>query len=148
MTFKQLVLNKRFRATVVSSIHFFFQIFCFLQYDRDGTRLCLLLKCRTEEGLINVYRYLRAHEHKSKCGRMLADGEMMTCLRKTILTNSYYLEQSSMSNKTISGTISITLPILTPPSPIKLTRDQLQRRRAEIKKISKEPYDENNNEFM
>jgi hypothetical protein len=76
---------------------------------------------------------------------MLADGEIVTCLRNTILNNSYYLEQSIMSNKTISGTLSITLPILTPPSPIKLTRDQLQMRRAEINKICKEPYDENNN---
>jgi hypothetical protein len=89
--------------------------------------------------MINVYRYLRAHEHKSKCGRMLADGEIVTCLRNTILNNSYYFDQSIMSNKTINGAINITLPILTPPTPIKLTRDQLQIRRAEIKKIYKEP---------
>jgi hypothetical protein len=95
--------------------------------------------------MINIYRYLRAHEHKSKCGRMLADGEIITCLRKTILNNTNYLDQSILSNRTTSGAISITLPILTPPSPIKLTRNQLQMRRAEINKISKEPYDENNN---
>jgi hypothetical protein len=88
--------------------------------------------------MINIYRYLRAHEHKSKRGRMLADGEIITCLRNTILSNNSFLDQSTMSSKTISGTISITLPILTPPSPIKLTRNQLQMRRAEINKISKE----------
>ena len=96
--------------------------------------------------MINVYRYLRAHEHKSKCGRMLADGEIVTCLRNTILSNTDYLEQSIMSNRTTSATISITLPILTPPSPIKLSRDQLQIRRAEIKKISRDPYDETINQ--
>ncbi|CAF1227931.1 unnamed protein product [Adineta ricciae] len=127
LTFKQLVLNKRLRATV---------------YDRDGTRICILLKCQTDEGNINVYRYLRAHEHKSPHGRMLADGEIITCLRNTILsnTNNSYFDQSIQSNRTIS----LTLPTLTPPSPIKLTRDQLQIRRAEINKICKEPSNENN----
>lgn len=77
---------------------------------------------------------------------MLADGEIVTCLRNTILNNSYYLEQSIMSSKTFSGGMNITLPVLTPPSPIKLTRDQLQIRREEIKKIYKEPFDENNDQ--
>ncbi len=109
--------------------YFFFLLFIlFIQYDRDGTRICILLKCKIEEGIINVYRYLRAHEHKSKSGRILADGEIVTCLRNTILNNSYYLDQS----------------IILPPSPIKLTRDQLDLRRTEIKKI----YDENNNQSM
>jgi hypothetical protein len=76
---------------------------------------------------------------------MLPDGDIVTCLRDTIHNNSSYLDQSLISNKTTSATISVTLPILTPPSPIKLTRDQLQIRRAEINKIYKEPYDENNN---
>jgi len=117
----------------------FYYSYLIIQYDRDGTRICVLLKCKIEEGMINIYRYLRAHEHKSKRGRMLADGEIITCLRNTILNNSYYFDQSIMSNKTINGAINITLPILTPPTPIKLTRDQLQIRRAEIKKIYKEP---------
>jgi hypothetical protein len=95
--------------------------------------------------MINIYRYLRAHEHKSKCGRMLADGEIVPCLRNTLLNNTNYLDQSIISNKTMSGAISITLPISTPPSPIKLTRNQLHIRRAEIDKIYKEPYDEHNN---
>ncbi len=93
------------------------------------------MKCQTEEGIVNVYRYLRAHEHRSKSGRVLADGEIISCLRKTILNNTDYLEQSLMSSKTTSAAISVTLPILTPPSPIKLSRDQLQMRRAEIKRI-------------
>jgi hypothetical protein len=92
------------------------------------------LKCQTEEGIINVYRYLRAYEHKSKSGRMLADGEIITCLRNTILNNTDYLEQSLMSGKTTSAAMSI----ITPPSPIKLSRDQLQMRRAEIKRIYKD----------
>ncbi|UJR08714.1 hypothetical protein I4U23_012971 [Adineta vaga] len=127
LTFKQLVLNKRLRATV---------------YDRDGTRICILLKCKTDEGIINVYRYLRAHEHKSQHGRMLADGEIISCLRNTILSNNNtsYFDQSFLSSKTTS----VTLPILTPPSPIKLTRNQLQIRRAEINKICHESTDENN----
>lgn len=66
---------------------------------------------------------------------MLADGEIITCLRNTILNNSYSFEQSILSN----NIMSITLPILTPPSPIKLTHDQLQIRRAEIQKF----YDNN-----
>lgn len=106
-----------------------------VQYDRDGTRLCVLLKCQTDEGMINVYRYLRAHEHRSNAGRMLADGEIVSCLRNIIPSNSSYLEQSTLSN---SAVISMTLPVLTPPSPIKLSRDQWQTRRAEIKKISRE----------
>ena len=120
LTFKQLVLNKRLRATV---------------FDRDGTRLCVLLKCKTDEGTVNVYRYLRAHEHKSSQGRMLPDGEIVSCLRHTIVNHSHSLDQSFNS----TGAISVTLPILTPPSPIKLTRNQLQIRRAEINKISQRP---------
>ncbi len=112
----------------------FYYSYLIIQYDRDGTRICVLLKCKIEEGMINIYRYLRAHEHKSKRGRMLADGEIITCLRNTILNNNSFLDQSTMSSKTIS----ITLPILTPPSPIKLTRNQLEMRRAEINKMSKE----------
>lgn len=118
-----------------------------IQYDRDGTRLCVLLKCQTEEGIVNVYRYLRAHEHRSKSGRMLADGEIITCLRKTILNNTDYLEQSLMSSKTTSAAISVTLPILTPPSPIKLSRDQLQMRRAEIKRICNDTVKANQKSF-
>ncbi|CAF1325286.1 unnamed protein product [Adineta steineri] len=129
LTFKQLVLNKRLYATI---------------YDRDGTRICILLKCKTDEGTINVYRYLRAHEHKSKHGRMLADGEIIACLRNTILNNNSYLDQSAISNKTYSG----TLPILTPPSSIKLTQNQLQIRRAEINEICKKSYNENQIEAM
>jgi hypothetical protein len=41
--------------------------------------------------------------------------------------------------------MSLTLPILSPPSPIKLTRDQIEIKREEIKKIFKTPSDENNN---
>ena len=114
-----------------------------LQYDRDGHRLCVLLKCKTEEGTINIYRYLRAHEHKSREGRMLADGDIVTCLQHTILNNSSYLDQSLVSSKTNSAAISVTLPILTPPSPIRLTREQLQVRRAQISQIFQEPHDDN-----
>ncbi|UJR37513.1 hypothetical protein I4U23_030215 [Adineta vaga] len=130
LTFKQLVMHKRLRATV---------------YDRDGTRLCVLLKCKTEEGIINVYRYLRAHEHKSKRGRMLDDGDIVQCLHNTIFNNSNSLEQSTISNRSMNTTMNLTLPILTPPSPIKLTRDQFEVRREEIQKIFRESQDENNN---
>ncbi|CAF0778985.1 unnamed protein product [Rotaria sp. Silwood1] len=133
LTFKQLVLHKRLRATV---------------YDRDGNRICVLLKCKTEEGIINVYRYLRAHEHKSKNGRMLDDGAIVQCLHNTIFNNSNSGYQSTISNKSMNTSINLTLPILSPPSPIKLTRDQLEIRRKEIKKIYKEPYDENNNSMI
>ncbi|CAF0899639.1 unnamed protein product [Rotaria sordida] len=129
LTFKQLVLHKRLHATI---------------YDRDGARICVLLKCKTEEGIVNVYRYLRAHEHKSKNGRMLDDGTIVQCLHNTIfnINNSGY--QSTISNKSMNTSINLTLPILSPPSSIKLTRDQLEIRRKEIKRIYKEPYDENN----
>ncbi|CAF0833000.1 unnamed protein product [Adineta steineri] len=130
LTFKQLVLHKRLRATV---------------YDRDGTRICVLLKCKTEEGIVNVYRYLRAHEHKSKRGRMLDDGDIVQCLHNTIFNSTNSFDQSTLSNKTINNSMNLTLPILSPPSPIKLTRDQLEIRREEIQKIYKESYDEDNN---
>lgn len=107
--------------------------FLHFQYDRDGTRLCVLLKCRTDEGVINVYRYLRAHEHKSHQGRMLADGDIVSCLKETIINHSQTsLDQSLTSSKTNS----VTLPILTPPSPVKLTPNQWEKRRAELRKLS------------
>ena len=118
LTFKQLVANKRLRATV---------------FDRDGTRLCILLKCQTDEGLINVYRYLRAHEHKSHLGRMLPDGDIVSCLRETIVNHSQISFDHSLTS---SKTLSVTLPILSPPSPLKLTRTQWEKRRAELQKIS------------
>jgi hypothetical protein len=40
--------------------------------------------------------------------------------------------------------MNLTLPILSPPSPIKLTYEQIEIKREEIKKILKEPIDENN----
>jgi len=126
LTFKQLVLHKRLRITV---------------YDKDNSRLCVLLKCKTEEGIVNVYRYLRAHEHKSKGGRILDDGDIVQCLHNTIFNNSNSFDQSIIKNTSMS----LTLPILSPPSPIKLTRDQIEIKREEIKKIFKTPSDENNN---
>ncbi|CAF3359279.1 unnamed protein product [Rotaria socialis] len=133
LTFKQLVLNKRLRATV---------------YDRDNNHICVLLKCKTDEGMVNVYRYLRAHEHKSKNGRMLDDGAIVQCLHNTIFNTSNSSYQSSICNKSMNTSISLTLPILSPPSPIKLTRDQIEMRRREIKRIFKEPLDENNNTML
>ncbi|CAF3830326.1 unnamed protein product [Rotaria magnacalcarata] len=133
LTFKQLVLNKRLRATV---------------YDRDNNHICVLLKCKTDEGTVNVYRYLRAHEHKSKNGRMLDDGAIVQCLHNTIFNTSNSSYQSSICNKSMNTSISLTLPILSPPSPIKLTRDQIEMRRKEIKRIYKEPLDENNNTML
>jgi len=126
LTFKQLVLHKRLRATV---------------YDKDGSRLCILLKCKTEEGIVNVYRYLRAHEHKSKGGRMLDDGDIVQCLHNTIFNNSNSFDQTIITNTSMN----LTLPILSPPSPIKLTRDQIEIKREEIKKFYKTSLDENNN---
>jgi hypothetical protein len=105
----------------------------------------VLLKCQTEEGMVNVYRYLRAHEHKSKRGRMLDDGDIVQCLHNTIFNNSNSFDQSTISNKSFNTSLNITLPILLPPSSIKLTHDQLETRRAEINKIYNESYDENNN---
>ena len=52
---------------------------------------------------------------------MLTDGEIITCLHN----------QSEILN-------------ITPPSPIKLTREQLQIRHEEINKIYRETSDENN----
>ncbi|CAF0884897.1 unnamed protein product [Adineta ricciae] len=129
LTFKQLVMHKRLRATV---------------YDRDGTRICVLLKCKTDEGIINVYRYLRAHEHKSKRGRMLDDGDIVQCLHNTIFNNSNVFEQTTVSNRSMNTTMNLTLPILSPPSPIQLTRDQVELRREEIKKILRDSPDEIN----
>lgn len=100
------------------------------------------MKCRTDEGTINVYRYLRAHEHRSKTGRMLPDGDIVSCLRHTILNQTHSLDQSSFSTKTMS----VTLPILNPPPSVRLTAEQLQQRRAQIKKISQETLDENSHE--
>jgi len=40
--------------------------------------------------------------------------------------------------------MNLTLPILSPPSPIKLTYEQIEIKREEIKKILKESIDENN----
>jgi hypothetical protein len=40
--------------------------------------------------------------------------------------------------------MNVTLPILSPPSPIKLTHDQIEIKREEIKKILNETIDENN----
>jgi hypothetical protein len=91
------------------------------------------LKCKTEEGIVNVYRYLRAHEHKSKRGRMLDDGDIVQCLHNTIFNNSNSFDQSIIS-------MNLTIPILSPPSTIKLTDDQIEIKREEIKKI----YDESN----
>ncbi len=88
---------------------------------------------------------MRAHEHKSKRGRMLDDGDIVQCLHDTIFNSSNSFDQSTISNKSINISMNLTLPILSPPSPIKLTRDQLEIRRDEIKKIYKEPYDQNNN---
>ncbi|CAF3514270.1 unnamed protein product, partial [Adineta steineri] len=96
-------------------------------------------------GIVNVYRYLRAHEHKSKRGRMLDDGDIVQCLHNTIFNSTNSFDQSTLSNKTINNSMNLTLPILSPPSPIKLTRDQLEIRREEIQKIYKESYDEDNN---
>lgn len=110
MTFKQLALHRRFHATV---------------YDRDGTRICILLKCRTDEGIINVYRYLRAHEHRSQFGRLLADGEIVHSLKETISMRNHSFPQ-------------------TPPTPIQLTREQLKQRRSEIEKLFRESIDVEN----
>ncbi len=87
-----------------------------------------------------MYRYLRAHEHKSKGGRMLDDGDIVQCLHHTIFNNSNSFDQSTIMNTSFN----LTLPILSPPSPVKLTRDQMEIKREEIKKIYQEPLDENN----
>ena len=114
-----------------------------VQYDRDSTRLGVLLKCKTEEGTVNVYRYLRAHEHKSKRGRMLEDGDIVACLHNTIFhSSSSSLDQSTLFNKSVNTSMNLTLPILSPPSPIQLTLDELKIRRAEIKKISNDSYED------
>lgn len=76
---------------------------------------------------------------------MLDDGAIVQCLHNTIFHNSSSCSQSTMSNKSMNGSMNLTLPILTPPSPIKLTHDQLEIRRKEIKRIYKEPYDDDNN---
>lgn len=70
---------------------------------------------------------------------MLDDGDIVQCLHNTIFNNSNSFEQSIISN----NSMNLTLPILSPPSPIKLTRDQIEIKREEIKKISKEPLDDN-----
>ncbi len=80
---------------------------------------------------MNVYRYLRAHEHKSKIGRMLDDGDIVQCLQNTIFNNSNSFDQSIISNMSMN----LTRPILSPPLPIKLTREQIENKREEIKKI-------------
>ena len=103
-----------------------------------------MLKCKTDEGIINVYRYLRAHEHKSKRGRMLDDGDIVQCLHNTIFNNSNVFEQTAISNRSMNTTMNLTLPILSPPSPIQLTRDQMELRREEIKKILRDSQDEIN----
>ena len=113
-----------------------------VQYDRDSKRLGVLLKCKTEEGTVNVYRYLRAHEHKSKRGRMLEDGDIVACLHNTIFHSSSSLDQSTLFNKSGNTSMNLTLPILSPPSPIQLTLDQLKIRRAEIKKVSNDSYED------
>lgn len=65
---------------------------------------------------------------------MLDDGDIVQCLHNTIVNHSNSFEQSILS----TNSINLTLPILTPPSPIKLTRDQIEIKREEIKKIYKE----------
>jgi hypothetical protein len=102
------------------------------------------LKCSSNEGTINVYRYLRAREHRSSHGRMLNDGDIVSCLRETIVNHSHSLDQSFVS----TGALSLTLPILTPPSPIRLTRTQVELRRAEINKIYRDPIDEQQNQTL
>jgi hypothetical protein len=72
---------------------------------------------------------------------MLDDRDIVQCLHNAIFNNSNSFEQSIISN----NSMNLTLPILTPPSPIKLTRDQIEIKREEIKKISKETLEEINN---
>jgi len=72
---------------------------------------------------------------------MLDDRDIVQCLHNTIFNNSNSFEQSIISN----NSMNLTLPILTPPSQIKLTRDQIEIKREEIKKISKETLEEINN---
>ena len=89
------------------------------------------MKCRTEEGVINVYRYLRAHEHRAKGGRMLDDGDIVQCLHNTIFHKNTSLDQSTISSRSTN----FTIPTLTPPSPVKLTGEQMKIKREEIKKL-------------
>jgi len=105
--------------------------YLYFQYDKDHSRLCILLKCRTVEGLVNVYRYLRAHEHKSSNGRMLDDSDIVQCLNETIINHCQSFNQTMISNLSMN----LTLPTLTPPSPIRLTNEQMKTKREEITKI-------------
>lgn len=69
---------------------------------------------------------------------MLADGDVVSCLRDTILNQSHSFDQSSVSNRTFS----MTLPILNPPASIRMTTNQIDQRRAQIKRIAQETCDE------
>jgi len=72
---------------------------------------------------------------------MLDDGNIVQCLHNTIFNTSTSFNQSIILNTSMN----LTIPILSPPSPIKLNRDQIEIKREKIKKIYKERYDENNN---
>lgn len=69
---------------------------------------------------------------------MLDDGNIVQCLQNTIFNHSNSLDQSTISNISMN----LTIPILSPPLPIKLTREQIKSKREEIKKIYQ---DDNNN---
>ena len=75
---------------------------------------------------------------------MLDDGDIVQCLHNTIFNNSNVFEQTAISNRSMNTTMNLTLPILSPPSPIQLTRDQMELRREEIKKILRDSQDEIN----
>ena len=65
---------------------------------------------------------------------MLDDGDIIQCLHNTIFNHNTSHEQSIITN----NSINLTLPLLSPPSPIKLTREQIEIKRQEIKKILQE----------
>ena len=72
---------------------------------------------------------------------MLDDGDIVQCLHNTIFNSSNSFDQSLISN----NSMNLTIPILSLPSIIKLTSDQMEMKREEIKKIFKGFYDDNNN---